>query len=579
MAGYAGLYVRLFVHVFNRFIDIGNCPAMQAVCEIRHKNQEFIDQAIEWLHTTATFDQAMDFYDDTANNPDCDDWTLAELGKYDRYFLLVHILNAHYAVHPWLYERTREVEASPDGHLDLWAREHFKSTIITYAGIIQEIIKNPEITIGIFSHTRPIAKQFLAQIKREFESNEVLKQLYPDIFYQNPKGEAPVWSLDAGIVVNRKTNPRESTVEAHGLIDGQPTGKHFGILVYDDVVTLGSVGTADQIQKTTSAWEISLNLGSAEEGKIARMWMIGTRYNYADTYHTLIDRGAIKPRVYAATDDGTITGTPVFWSPIRWADKLKTSSLYNIACQQLQNPNAGGQSEFKPSYIHRFEIRPQTLNVYIMCDYAGSRKSTGSSRTAFAVIAVDANLNKYLVDGMCHKAGLTDRWILLKHFRDKWLRAPGVQHVSVGYERFGAQSDIEYFEEKMKEPGNQAFEIKELNWPADGDVAKDNRIRRLEPDFRNWTFYLPYDGEPTKLQRRALQEGNEHLIAKPIKQRDENGKIYDLVEYLIKTEFLFFPNTTQKDLLDAASRIYDMNYQAPMIIDESELIPDELEFS
>jgi hypothetical protein len=243
----------------------------------RHPNQSFIDQAIPWLQNVATFDEAMDFYHETAHDPECDDWTLAELGKGDRYFLLVHVLNADYAVHPWIYERCREVEASTDGHLDLWAREHFKSTIITYAGIIQEILKDPEITIGVFSHTRPISKMFLTQLKLEFESNEVLRRLYPDICYDKPKAQAPFWSLDAGIVVKRKSNPREATVEAHGLVDGQPTGKHFKLLVFDDVVTISSVGTADQIKKTTDAWEISLNLGSKTESGDRRVWMIGTR--------------------------------------------------------------------------------------------------------------------------------------------------------------------------------------------------------------------------------------------------------------------------------------------------------------
>ena len=542
------------------------------MANLAHKNEPFIEQALEWLKQ-ADFYDAMAFYDETLNDPNCDDWTIRELCKGDRYFLLVYILNADYAVHPWLYDRAREVEANPDGYLDLWAREHFKSTLITYAGIIQEILNDPEITIGIFSHTRPIAKGFLAQIKREFESNQKLKQLFPDICWVNERAEAPAWSMDAGITVRRVGNPRESTVEAWGLVDGQPTSKHFKLLVYDDVVTIASVTTADQIQKTTDAWDISSNLGSENESGEQRRWMIGTRYNYADTYHEIMKRGAIKPRIYPATDDGTIEGNPVFWSRERWEAKIRDSSLYNIACQQLQNPNAGNMAEFKPEYIRTYEVRPLTLNVYIMCDYAGGRSSSGSSRTAFAVVGVDHSLNKYILDGACHKMSLTERWTMLKSLRNKWIRAPGVQHLSVGYERFGAQSDIDYFEEKMRE-GNDSFPIMELNWPRDGDVAKDNRIRRLEPDFRNWGIFVPYEGEYSRKQKMAKDAGMEYLISSAIRNINEEGKVYNLMEYFIKTEFLFFPNTTAKDFLDALSRIYDMDYTAPVIYDESDVLPE-----
>jgi len=129
------------------------------------------------------------------------------------------------------------VQASPNDRLDLWFREGYKSTIITFALTIQDILNDPEITIGLASHTRPIAKAFMRQIKREFEGNETLKSWFPDILYANPQKESPKWSEDEGIVVIRKSNPKEATIEAWGVVDGQPTSKHYKLLVYDDIVT------------------------------------------------------------------------------------------------------------------------------------------------------------------------------------------------------------------------------------------------------------------------------------------------------------------------------------------------------
>src|SRR5258705_11797676 len=116
------------------------------------------------------------------------------LGRNDRFFLLTTLLHRKDALHPWLYERCREVEQAPDGHLDLWAREHYKSTIITFTGIIQEVICDPDITVCIFSHTKDIARAFLEQIKTELENNEELKTVYNDVLYWNPRSEAQKWS-------------------------------------------------------------------------------------------------------------------------------------------------------------------------------------------------------------------------------------------------------------------------------------------------------------------------------------------------------------------------------------------------
>jgi hypothetical protein len=187
---------------------------------------------------------------------------LRNLCQGDLYFLLRYGCGRVDLEHPWLFARRREVQASPNGHLDLWAREHGKSSIITFGLTIFDILNDPEITVGIFSHTRPIAKGFLRQIKREFEANERLKAWFPDILWADPAKEAPKHSEDDGIIVKRKGNPKESTVEAWGLVDGQPTGKHFKLRIFDDVVVSGSVGSPDMIVKTSEALALADNLGA-----------------------------------------------------------------------------------------------------------------------------------------------------------------------------------------------------------------------------------------------------------------------------------------------------------------------------
>ena len=140
-----------------------------------------------------------------------------QLAQSDLFFLLVYVLGRADLNRDWYFARCREVQAAPNGYLDLWGREHGKSSLITFGLTIQDILNDPEITVGIFSYSRPIAKAFLRQIKVEFENNETLKSLFPDILWTNPQRDSPKFSEDDGIIVRRKGNPKESTVEAWDL--------------------------------------------------------------------------------------------------------------------------------------------------------------------------------------------------------------------------------------------------------------------------------------------------------------------------------------------------------------------------
>ena len=300
-----------------------------------------------------------------------------------------------------------------------------------------------------------------------------------------------------------------------------------------------------------------------------REWYIGTRYHYADTYRELIERG-IQTRIYPATDSGTPDGSPVLLSEDEWTKKKSSMGQYVLACQMLQNPIAGSEQVFKPEWIRRIEVRPRTLNIYILCDPAHSKKAT-SDRTAIAVVGVDHAFNKYLLDGMCHRMNLKERWTTLKTLRQKWLRQSGVLVVKVGYERYGKDADIEHFEEMMQLE-NEYFPIEELAWPREGPGSKRDRVQRLQPDFENWRLFLaPSDDRVTSDQQSALATGDATLIVRPIKQKDENNRVYDVTQKLIDNEYNLFP-AVHVDMLDALSRIYDIEATPARNI-----YPDDLE--
>src|SRR5687768_10944174 len=84
-----------------------------------------------------------------------------KLCQKDLFYLLTRACKRKDIDHDWLYQRCREVESNPNGCLDLWFREGYKSTIITFGLSLKDILSDPDhALIGIFSHTRPNAKGF-----------------------------------------------------------------------------------------------------------------------------------------------------------------------------------------------------------------------------------------------------------------------------------------------------------------------------------------------------------------------------------------------------------------------------------
>lgn len=484
-----------------------------------------------------TRQQCNDFYAKVLN--DHDGPTMRRLCREDLFFLLVVACKRKDMNREWIFQRIRMVEADPDDNLDLWFREGYKSSIITFGLNLQDILKNPEVTIGIFSHTRPIAKAFLFQLKSELEKNEYLKDLFPDILWRQPHKESPKWSLDDGIIVKRKGNPKESTVEAWGLVDAQPTSKHFDILNYDDIVVPASIGTPEMIAKVLSALELSYNLAS----KQFRRRFAGTRYHAQDAYQTVIDRGTAKARIFTPTDKGqedfNADGVPVIHTVQELKDKRRDQGLYTYACQMLQNPFADKAMNFKKEWLEFYSVIRNSgkWNFYILVDPA-SKKKKDSDYTVILVIGLAPDHNYYLMDGVRDRLNLTQRSNKVFELHRKW------QPLNVGYEEYGMQADIEHIKYVQEQEGYR-FQIT----PLGGSMAKEDRIRRLVPIFEQHRFYMPFS----------------------LLFVSAEGKVVDLIQSFLNDEYHTFPVCSHDDIFDCTARIVEEDLHAVFPLKQDEL--------
>jgi hypothetical protein len=104
----------------------------------------------------------------------------------------------------------------------------------------------------------------------------------------------------------------------------------------------------------------------------------------------------------------------------------------------------------------------------------------------------------------------------------------GCNIVQVRYERYGLMADIDHIK-TVQETENYRFAITEVA----GRAPKDDRIKRLIGIFEKGQFYLPETHYKTDYERTPR----------------------DLVHDFIEEEYMAFPVSAHKDMLDSLSRI------------------------
>lgn len=478
-------------------------------------------------------------------------------GKRDLYFLLRYVLSTRDWKDPedksksfwdkqWLLDRCREIQFDSEGVLNVWARYHGKSTIMTFGFTILALLDNPNTTVGIFSVTKQVADSFVAQIKYELETNDLLKGLYPDRFYANPQRDAPMWTLEKGFVIRRPLNLKDASVKGYGLVDSNFTGARILHAVYDDAVNEQSVSTPDMVEKVNERWEISLNLGMPG----SKRYYVGTFYAHGDSYHHMASRGVrlrLHPCYEIVKEKSELdpkTGLPiklvhdeakpVLFSGEHLSKEAKLMGAGTFGVQMLCDPNAGSISGFEQEWLQYYHKSPDAVrrkcNVVITVDPAGEKKKD-SSKTAMWVLGLGDDGNYYVLDCVLDRLNLYERTEALFQLVTKW------HPNEVRYERYSFQADIAHIR-YVQEQRNFRFPIIEVA----GSLAKDDRIGRLVPLFANRKVYLP--------QTVWYRE-------------QDSGKVVNIIDEWVREEYLVFPNAMHKDGLDSMSRITERDLPLP----------------
>jgi hypothetical protein len=142
------------------------------------------------------------------------------------------------------------------------------------------------------------------------------------------------------------------------------------------------------------------------------------------------------------------------------------------------------------------------------------------------VVGTDGNRNYWLLDMVRDKLDLGERWDKLSGLVKSW------GCTDVGYEQYGAQADVEFMRRQMDEKGIY-FNIIELG----GKTAKDDRIKKLVPDFQRGRWRLP-----------------DSIVYKPVDGENRDIMIDFINEY---ENWVPGKNVEHDDMLDCMARIYE----------------------
>jgi len=226
----------------------------------------------------------------------------AERCLTDLYFLITEVLWYHDAhkygeLHRWICREVAKDDIlatnarggqywrPKNGDRQMWLlpRDHFKTTILTIGHAIQQILRNPNVSLLLLSGKDEHALLFSDEIRRQFVFNERLTTLFGPWTAQSmdAMGSKSEWTIPAKAVFGGKR--REPTMVATGF-KSRLESRHYDGGYLDDC--MGEDDTSEVgLQEVRENYKKVIPLIDSD----GWVMMPGTRKHYNDLYQGLMD--------------------------------------------------------------------------------------------------------------------------------------------------------------------------------------------------------------------------------------------------------------------------------------------------
>jgi len=180
----------------------------------------------------------------------------------------------------------------PYRKMTLLPRDHLKSSIVG-RGLPMHILIQPEKNniyipnkegassrVLLAYETATNAEHQLRWIEGQFESNQLLRHLWPECVWESSRRDSSKWSAKEMTIPRRDDYP-EASIETIG-VGGAVTGRHYDCFIKDDLVTL-EAANSEVVMQDAIDWHVASRalLDDPDKGL---EWILGTKWAVHDMY-------------------------------------------------------------------------------------------------------------------------------------------------------------------------------------------------------------------------------------------------------------------------------------------------------